>query len=112
MLREKRRKLHETWNRVMGMYEKEDVEQYSQLRSLWSSYLQRKHEMTTHFEAVKNAQNVRVDDIPLPSAEAESGEGGMDAIPLPPQQSATKLGIQALFASSAGAGILKKPSVL
>ena len=99
--------MHETWNRIMGMVEKDDQEQYHELKKLWQSYLNRKLEVTTHFEAVKNAQNVRVDDIPLPSMEV----GDTGSIPLPPQQSATKLGIQALY-SMPGAGILKKPSVL
>lgn len=100
VLRDKRRKLHETWNRVMRMYEKEDVEQYVELKKLWHSYQNRKHEVVQHFESVKNAQNVLVDEIPLPSL--PDGESvATDSIPLPPS-----------FNLQPKSSILKKPSVL
>ncbi len=38
VLREKRRKLVETWNRVIQMYEKEDPEQYADLKKVWNNY--------------------------------------------------------------------------
>ena len=38
VLREKRRKLVETWNRVIQMYEKEDPEQYAELKKVWNNY--------------------------------------------------------------------------
>ncbi len=104
VLKDKRRKLHETWQRVMRMYEKEDVEQYVELKRLWHSYQNRKHEVVTHFEAVKNAQNVTPDEIPLPTAagpEGSGGDGATESIPLPPS---------ALLKPKSS--ILKKPSVL
>ena len=82
VLRDKRRKLHETWQRVIKMYEREDVEQYVELKRLWHSYQNRKHEVVTHFESVRNAQNVSVDEIPLPAM--PDGATATDAIPLPP----------------------------
>jgi len=66
VLKDKRRKLHETWARVMRLYEKENVDQYVELKKLWHSYQNRKHEIVTHFESVRNAQNVAVEEIPLP----------------------------------------------
>ena len=71
---EKRRKLHETWHRVIKMYEKEAPEQYVDLKKLWHSYQNRKREVVAQYEAVKNAQNVTVDSIPLPSGDV-SGTG-------------------------------------
>lgn len=107
VLRDKRRKLIETWQRVMHLYEKEDYEQYVDLKKVWHSYQARKNEVVQAYDAVKNAQNVQVDDIPLPSmGEGDggfgilSGIGGSDAedIPLPPSMLIPK------------ASILKKPS--
>ena len=100
VLRDKRRKLHETWNRVMRMYEKEDVEQYVELKKLWHSYQNRKMEVIQHFESVKNAQNVLVDEIPLPSL-PDGDSVATDSIPLPPS-----------FSLQPKSSILKKPSVL
>ena len=56
------------------MFEKENPEQYVELKKLWLSYQNRKREVVAQFEAVKNAQNVTVDSIPLPSGDL-SGTG-------------------------------------
>lgn len=100
VLRDKRRKLVETWNRVMHLYERENVEQFVDLKKLWHNYLGRKKEVMAHFDAVKNAQNVSIDDIPLPdlpgsNKSSDAADAAADAtdIPLPPK-----------------AGILKKKS--
>jgi len=106
VLRDKRRKLIETWQRVMHLYEREDYEQYIDLKKVWHSYQARKNEVVQAYDAVKNAQNVQVDDIPLPSMGDGSdgfgvlGFGGSDAedIPLPPTMTIPKT------------SILKKPS--
>ena len=66
--------MHETWHRVIKMYEKEAPEQYVDLKKLWHSYQNRKREVVAQYEAVKNAQNVTVDSIPLPSGDV-SGTG-------------------------------------
>ena len=77
VLSEKRRKLHETWHRVIKMYERESPEQYVDLKKLWHSYQNRKREVVAQYEAVKNAQNVTVDSIPLPSGDM-SGTGDFE----------------------------------
>ena len=62
----------------------------------------RLNEITTHYEAVRNAQNVRIDDIPLPNTVGPGDEDGdFTDIPLPPSSHLQPK-----------AGILKKPSVL
>jgi hypothetical protein len=86
VLTEKRRKLIETWHRVIKMYEKDDVEQYVELKKLWHSYQGRKQEVVQQFEAVRNALNVSVDTIPLPSGPGGEGDDP-DSIPLPPTRS-------------------------
>lgn len=108
VLRDKRRKLVETWQRVMQLYEKEDYEQYVDLKKVWHSYQARKNEVVQAYDAVKNAQNVQIDDIPLPCMGDGNaggfgvlgGLGGSEAedIPLPPSMGLPK------------PSILKKPS--
>ena len=100
VMREKRRKLMETWTRVVHLYEKEDVDQHLDLKKMWSNYLKRKEEVVDHYEAVKTAQMVDIDDIPLPNAGNEDSENTGN-IPLPPSLSMPPK-----------VGILKKSSVL
>jgi len=78
---EKRRKLAETWDRVIKMHEKDQPEQHAELKKLWQNYQARKIEVVRYYESVISAQDVDVDAIPMPSA-----DGGMDGlnIPLPP----------------------------
>lgn len=100
VMREKRRKLMETWNRVVHLYEKEDIDQHLDLRKMWNNYLKRKEEVMDHFDAVKTAQSVDIEDIPLPSNNTDDNERTGD-IPLPPA-----------MALPPKVGILKKSSVL
>jgi len=86
---EKRRKLAETWDRVIKLYEKDAPEQWADLKKLWTNYQGRKIEVVKYYESVISAQDVEVDTIPLPnssSAGLETGEWDDDgmAIPLPP----------------------------
>ena len=67
VMKDKRRKLMETWNRVVKLYEKEDVEQHVDLKKMWHNYLKRKEEVMDHYDAVKTAQSVDIEEIPLPS---------------------------------------------
>lgn len=100
VMREKRRKLLETWTRVVHLYEKEDFDQHLDLKKMWSNYLKRKEEVMDHYDAVKTAQTVDVDDIPLPSNIPDDKDHAGD-IPLPPFSSLQPK-----------TGILKKSSVL
>ena len=70
---EKRRKLAETWDRVIKMYEKDQPDQFADLKKLWNNYQARKIEVVKYYESVISAQDVDVDAIPLPSA-----DGGFD----------------------------------
>jgi len=86
---EKRRKLAETWDRVIKLYEKDAPEQYADLKKLWTNYQGRKIEVVKYYESVISAQDVEIDSIPLPN----SSSAGLDtadwdddgiSIPLPP----------------------------
>ena len=57
---EKRRKLAETWDRVIKMYEKEQPDKYSGLKQLWNNYSARKIEVVKYYESVINAHEVEV----------------------------------------------------
>jgi len=108
VLSEKRRKLAETWERVIKMYEKDVPEQWVELKKLWTNYQGRKIEVVKYYESVKNAQAVTIDEIPLPNmsnAGLDDGEGGWDeeSIPLPPPPS--------LMQAPPKSSILKKPSI-
>jgi len=81
---EKRRKLAETWDRVIKIYEKENPEQYADLKKLWMNYQGRKIEVVKYYESVMSAQEVDVDEIPMPSFDDHGYDDGMGGIPLPP----------------------------
>lgn len=66
VLKDKRRKLTETWNRVLGLYRKEEPDRYQQLRRQERDYQFNRDKMIKLFEAVKSAQDVVLDEIPLP----------------------------------------------
>jgi len=85
---EKRRKLAETWDRVIKLYEKDAPEQWADLKKLWNNYQGRKIEVVKYYESVIQAQDVEVDSIPLPNASGGHDSGTWDddgmGIPLPP----------------------------
>ena len=86
----------------MRMYEADDNPSYMEFKKLWNSYLNRKNDIVQAFEAVKSAENVQLDDIPLPSfgpGHSDDEEGGLaPGIPLPPS-----------LAKQPKSSILKKP---
>ncbi|XP_076326592.1 WW domain-binding protein 11 [Tachypleus tridentatus] len=68
VLRDKRKKLKETWDRVLRLYQKEDPDRWSDLRKMEIDYDKRRNQLIKYFESVKYAQQVQVEEIPLPSA--------------------------------------------
>ena len=54
---EKRRKLAETWDRVIKMYEKDQPDQFADLKKLWNNYQARKIEVVKYYESVISAQD-------------------------------------------------------
>lgn len=66
VLKDKRKKLKETWDRVMRLYFKEDRERYNELKKLELEYDARRSILVKYYESVRIAQQVQVDEIPLP----------------------------------------------
>uniref|UniRef100_A0A8D8VBM6 WW domain-binding protein 11 n=1 Tax=Cacopsylla melanoneura TaxID=428564 RepID=A0A8D8VBM6_9HEMI len=89
VLKDKRRKLKDTFERVMKMYVKDDPDKWEELKRAEVEYDKRRTQLVSYYEAVKHAQQVQVDDIPLPlqSLPPESlaalAAGYTSQIPLP-----------------------------
>nr|XP_055189469.1 WW domain-binding protein 11-like [Nyctereutes procyonoides] len=66
VLKVKRKKLRETFERILRLYEKENPDIYEELRKLEVEYEQKRAQLSQYFDAVKNAQHVEVESIPLP----------------------------------------------
>ncbi|XP_026736433.1 WW domain-binding protein 11 [Trichoplusia ni] len=67
VLKEKRKKLRETFDRVLKMYDKDDPEKWVELKRQEMEYEKRRAHLISYYESVKHAQSVQVDDIPLPT---------------------------------------------
>ncbi|KAK3778361.1 hypothetical protein RRG08_016824 [Elysia crispata] len=81
VLREKRKKLRETYDRVFKLYEKERPEYAVELRKANAEYEKTRTQLQLHFDQVRNAERVQLDQIPLPEAPVDPAIPG--AIPLP-----------------------------
>ncbi|XP_045451071.1 WW domain-binding protein 11 [Melitaea cinxia] len=67
VLKEKRKKLRETFDRVLKMYDKDDPEKWVELKRQEMEYDKRRAHLISYYESVKHAQSVQIDDIPLPT---------------------------------------------
>ncbi|GBP95627.1 WW domain-binding protein 11 [Eumeta japonica] len=67
VLKEKRKKLRETFDRVLKMYDKDDPEKWVDLKRQEMEYEKRRAHLISYYESVKHAQSVQIDDIPLPT---------------------------------------------
>ncbi|XP_014219805.1 WW domain-binding protein 11 [Copidosoma floridanum] len=67
VLKDKRKKLKETLDRVLKMYAKDDQEKWVELKEQMIQYERRRIELVSYFEAVRHAQQVQIDEIPLPA---------------------------------------------
>uniref|UniRef100_T1IZT6 Wbp11/ELF5/Saf1 N-terminal domain-containing protein n=1 Tax=Strigamia maritima TaxID=126957 RepID=T1IZT6_STRMM len=85
VLDEKRRKLYESFRRVLRYYEKEDRSQWTELKRMEMDYNRRRGELKQFFESVKHAQQVQIDDIPLPDLPfTDCSRIPIPSIPIPP----------------------------
>uniref|UniRef100_A0A7G3BA80 Putative ww domain-binding protein 11 n=1 Tax=Lutzomyia longipalpis TaxID=7200 RepID=A0A7G3BA80_LUTLO len=119
VLKEKRKKLKETFDRVMRLYHTDDPELWAELKRKEVDYEKRRNKKVQYYESVKHAQSVQIDDIPLPQMAAESAApatpsqgsgggafgGGQGRIPLPPVSAQAPP-----FVPNVQQSILKKPS--
>uniref|UniRef100_A0A1I8QBF2 Wbp11/ELF5/Saf1 N-terminal domain-containing protein n=1 Tax=Stomoxys calcitrans TaxID=35570 RepID=A0A1I8QBF2_STOCA len=109
VLRDKRKKLKETFERVMRLYYNDDPEHWSELKRKEVEYEKKRLKKQQYYESVKHAQSVQIDEIPLPSSTQTPVAGGPSAFPgpkrLPPPPTALSL---PPFAPGAPPGTLKK----
>lgn len=66
VLREKRKKLRETLDRVMRLMSREEPDRWVEMKKLQSNYEKKRSQLIAYFESVQTAQQVSVEEIPLP----------------------------------------------
>lgn len=86
VLKDKRKKLRETFEHILRLYEKENPDIYKELRKLEVEYEQKRAQLSQYFDAVKNAQHVEVESIPLPDMPHAPSNILIQDIPLPGAQ--------------------------
>ncbi|XP_062873129.1 WW domain-binding protein 11 [Trichomycterus rosablanca] len=86
VLRDKRKKLRETFERIVRLYERENPEMYKELRKLELEYETKRGQLSMYFDSVKNAESVEVDSIPLPDMPHAPSSVLIQDIPLPGAQ--------------------------
>ncbi|TGZ73980.1 hypothetical protein CRM22_001201 [Opisthorchis felineus] len=106
VLQEKRRKLLETFDRLVLLYRKEDAEYANRLQAARNDYDKKRHEMMLFYEQVKLAERVKTSDIPLPKLpQSQMGLIASD-IPLPTGSYAKSILKKSLGAPGLPPGIL------
>ncbi|KAJ7992661.1 hypothetical protein DPEC_G00280990 [Dallia pectoralis] len=86
VLRDKRKKLRETFERIVRLYERENPETYKELRKIELDYESNRGKLSLYFDSVKNAELVEVDSIPLPEMPHAPSSILIQDIPLPGAQ--------------------------
>ncbi|KAM4530898.1 WW domain-binding protein 11 [Odontesthes bonariensis] len=86
VLRDKRKKLRETFERIVRLYERENPDTYKELRKLELDYETKRGQLALYFDSVKNAESVEVDSIPLPDMPHAPSNIHIQDIPLPGTQ--------------------------
>ncbi|KAM8718485.1 hypothetical protein ACLKA7_001656 [Drosophila subpalustris] len=67
VLRDKRKKLKETFDRVMRLYHNDEPEHWAELKRKEVDYEKKRLKKQQYYESVKHAQSVQIDEIPLPA---------------------------------------------
>lgn len=85
VLKEKRKKLKETFDRVMRLLQEEEPEHWSEMKRKEVDYEKRRYKRVQYYESVRHAEQVSIEDIPLPSSTNEKPiPATMPKINLPP----------------------------
>ncbi|XP_063910164.1 WW domain-binding protein 11 [Zophobas morio] len=103
VLKDKRKKLRDTLDRVLSMYYKDDPDKWADLKRRQTDYEHKRNQLVAFYESVKSAQQVQVDEIPLPQLPQQPANAPSQ-IPLPTERKqehtiysiATALKLQAL----------------
>ncbi|XP_072530586.1 WW domain-binding protein 11 [Salminus brasiliensis] len=115
VLRDKRKKLRETFERIVRLYERENPDTYKELRKLELDYETKRGQLSLYFDSVKNAESVEVDSIPLPEMPHAPSSVLIQDIPLPGAQPPSILKKSSAFSkgtalsSAAVAGVPRLP---
>ncbi|XP_017028672.1 WW domain-binding protein 11 [Drosophila kikkawai] len=81
VLRDKRKKLKETFDRVMRLYHNDEPEHWADLKRKEVEYEKKRLKKQQYYESVKHAQSVQVDEIPLPAPVNATAPAGTAAVP-------------------------------
>ncbi|XP_007560351.1 WW domain-binding protein 11 [Poecilia formosa] len=112
VLRDKRKKLRETFERIVHLYERENPETYKELRKLELEYETKRGQLALYFDSVKNAESVEVDSIPLPDMPHAPSNIHIQDIPLPRAQPPSILKKTSAFGKpTTGPGLVSVPSL-
>ncbi|CAJ1075766.1 WW domain-binding protein 11 [Xyrichtys novacula] len=114
VLRDKRKKLRETFERIVRLYERENPDTYKELRKLELDYETKRGQLALYFDSVKNAESVEVDSIPLPDMPHAPSNIHIQDIPLPGAQPPSILKKSATFGkatSASGPAVVTVPGV-
>ncbi|KXJ82915.1 hypothetical protein RP20_CCG010624 [Aedes albopictus] len=106
VLKEKRKKLKETLDRVMRLYQADDPDLWAELKRKEVDYEKRRNKRIQYYESVRHAEQVQVDDIPLPSMNETPTPLSIPRIPIPPMIPTI---VPQVKAPQAPPPILKKP---
>ncbi|XP_076866405.1 WW domain-binding protein 11 [Brachyhypopomus gauderio] len=102
VLRDKRKKLRETFERIVRLYERENPDTYKELRKLELEYESKRGQLSQYFDSVKNAEAVQVDSIPLPEMPHAPSSVLIQDIPLPGAQPPSILKKSSAFSKGSG----------
>lgn len=111
VLRDKRKKLKETFDRVMRLYHNDEPEHWAELKRKEVEYEKKRLKKQQYYESVKHAQSVQIDEIPLPASTQGPNASSAGALTfhvtsrLPPPPTSLSL---PPFAPGAPPGIIKK----
>lgn len=72
VLKEKRKKLKETFDRVMRMFHEDEPEQWADYKRREVEYEKRRMKRVQYYESVRQVEQVSIEDIPLPSANTDN----------------------------------------
>ncbi|XP_026181842.1 WW domain-binding protein 11 [Mastacembelus armatus] len=114
VLRDKRKKLRQTFERIVRLYERENPDTYKELRKLELDYETKRGQLALYFDSVKNAESVEVDSIPLPDMPHAPSSIHIQDIPLPGAQPPSILKKSSAFSKgllSSGPGLASVPGV-
>uniref|UniRef100_A0A5F8GQ20 Wbp11/ELF5/Saf1 N-terminal domain-containing protein n=1 Tax=Monodelphis domestica TaxID=13616 RepID=A0A5F8GQ20_MONDO len=83
VLKGKQKKLRETFERILRFYEKENPDIYRELRKLEVEYEHKRAQLSQYLDAVKTAQHIELESIPLPDMPYAPSNILIQDIPLP-----------------------------